>query len=129
MEEPLSQVHENRIDYLDNRNTLSENRSNLSIDQNELPEIPDIGTNHTVIRIKKEMSQKVQKPVTPTVLKTDPEPPKESPGQVTVLYDCPICDRKFLTEEFTKSHLLDFHRFTEEKLKLLGIKIITATLL
>ena len=50
---------------------------------------------------------------------------KDQPDNQTKLFKCPLCTRKFPSENTTMVHLLAYHRFSEQKVKKLGMVIST----
>ena len=50
---------------------------------------------------------------------------EDEPDNQTKLFKCPLCTRKFSSEKTTIEHLLTYHRFSEQKVKKLGLVIST----
>ena len=63
-------------------------------------------------------------PKNPAATKEDPD----CPGKISdIFYKCPLCKDKFPSEEITMIHLFEFHRFKNEKVSELGLKIKIVT--
>ena len=50
---------------------------------------------------------------------------EDEPDNQSKLFKCPLCKQKFSSEETTMNHLLTYHRFSEQKVKKLGLVIST----
>ena len=50
---------------------------------------------------------------------------EDNPDNQTKLFKCPLCTQKFSTEKRIMKHLLTYHRFSEQKVKKLGLVIST----
>ena len=50
---------------------------------------------------------------------------EDEPDNQSKFFKCPLCTQKFSSEETTMKHLLTYHRFSEQKVKKLGLVIST----
>ena len=50
---------------------------------------------------------------------------EDEPDNQSKFFRCPLCTQKFSSEETTMKHLLTYHRFSEQKVKKLGLVIST----
>ena len=94
---------------------------------------PELGTHPDLVTKKSRKSvepKMLQTPNTPEKLeKEDKNESQIVRRNVNILYNCPLCTRKFIAEESTKKHLQIYHRFSEAKVLKLGLVITTSTTL
>ena len=89
--------------------------------------VPEFETHTDFVAAKKSVKPKLIQ--TPNIDTEDKNESQIVSSNVNVLYNCPLCTRKFIAEESTKKHLVNYHRFSEAKILKLGLIITTSTTL
>ena len=118
-EDPGKNPDENMIEMLDKNSDKFPDKDMFKMPDEKSDKIPDKNPDEDLDENMDDPDEDSHSKY-PDVTEENSDNPKKISD---VFYKCPLCKDKFTSEEITKEHLFEYHRFTSEKVSELGLKI------